>query len=67
MDLETVKQHEVSQKEKNKYWTQLENTHVTPQSSRDEGLLLLYGLESVDGAQGRRGLLTEWRQALGAG
>ena len=25
---------------------QLENTHETPQSSRDEGLLLLYGLES---------------------
>ena len=25
---------------------QLENTHETPQSTRDEGLLLLYGLES---------------------
>ena len=25
---------------------QLENTHETPQSSQDEGLLLLYGLES---------------------
>ena len=25
---------------------QLENTHEMPQSSRDEGLLLLYGLES---------------------
>ena len=25
---------------------QLGNTHETPQSSRDEGLLLLYGLES---------------------
>ena len=26
-------------------YTQLENTHETRQSSRDEGLLLLYGLE----------------------
>ena len=25
---------------------QLENTHETPQSSRDEGLLFLHGLES---------------------
>ena len=27
---------------------QLENTHETPQSSRDEGLLLLYGLGSEE-------------------
>ena len=51
-------------KEGNRTPGKLKKTSLLPQGL---GVQEREGLGVVDGAQGRRGLLTEWRQAVGAG